>query len=309
MIAANRFTNVKCGLSFVILSLFWILAVSGVCWAAFGEDIEKPKPEFTREDQKMAAKLIPRGKTSSIRIEFQAYGGRLLGVEGVDFDSVADETVDVKDFRSALFAVKVVELPLGGEVKISMGSVYFTGSTQLWVVTPNPKERWVNGQAESVERPSRLQELALTVKDGGPFDSDGKINGEIMLIAGPKDSFWGYALGTLFIRFFGIFLVLGMLQAGMLLAGALFQRMERRPKASKTIPVLAPIAEEPEEVLEVVEPEAATAIGVALHLHLSALRASAALNLEQSDASSWARQGRTQIMRDRLLTHDRAGRK
>jgi len=134
----------------------------------------------------------------------------------------------------------------------------------------------VNGQAESVERPSRLQELALTVKDGGPFDSGRKINGEIMLIAGPKDSFWGYALGTLFIRFFGIFSVLGMLQAGMLLAGALFQRMERRPKASKTIPVLAPIAEEPEEVLEVIEPEAATAIGVALHLHFSALRASAA---------------------------------
>jgi len=39
---------------------------------------------------------------------------------GVDFDSVADKTVDVKDFRSALFAVKVVELPPGGEVKISM---------------------------------------------------------------------------------------------------------------------------------------------------------------------------------------------
>ena len=309
MIAAVKSRNIKRGLSFLILSLFWMLAVSGVCWAAFGEDIEKPKPEFTREDPKMAAKLIPRGKTSSIRIEFQADGGRLLGVEGVDFDSVVDETVDVKDFRSALFAVKVAELPPGGEARVSMTSAYFTGSTQLWVVTPNPKERWANGQAETVGRPGRLQELILTVKDGGPFDSDGKINGEIMLIAGPKDSFWGYALGTLLIRFFGIFLVLGMLQAGMLLAGALFQRMERRPQASKTIPVLAPIAEEPEEILEVIEPEMATAIGVALHLHLSALRASAALNLEQSDASSWARQGRTQIMRDRLLTHDRAGRK
>jgi hypothetical protein len=309
MIAADKSKNVKRGLSFLILSLFWMLAVSGVCWAAFGEDIEKPKPEFTREDPKMAAKLIPRGKTSSIRIEFQADGGRLLSVEGVDFDSVADQTVDRKDFRSAFFAVKVVELPPGGEVKVSMASAYFTGSTQLWVVTPNPKERWANSQAETVGRPSRLRELALTVKDGGPFDSDGKINGEITLIAGPKDSFWGYALGTLFIRFFGIFLVLGMLQAGMLLTGAVFQRMERRPKAPKTAPTLQPAVEEAEEVPESIEPEAATAIGVALHLHLSALRASVALNLEQSDASSWARQGRTQIMRDRMLTHDRAGRK
>jgi hypothetical protein len=100
-----------------------------------------------------------------------------------------------------------------------------------------------------------------------------------------------------------------MLQAGMLLAGSLFQRMKRRPKASKTAPTLQPAVEAEEEVTVSIEPEAATAIGMALHLHLEALRASTALNLEQSDASSWARQGRTQIMRDRLLTHDRAGRK
>jgi hypothetical protein len=33
------------------------------------------------------------------------------------------------------------------------------------------------------------------------------------------------------------------------------------------------------------------------------------MNLERSDGSSWARQGRSQIMRDCLLVQDRAGRK
>ena len=29
-------------------------------WAAFGEDLEKPKPEFTRKDDVITATLIPR---------------------------------------------------------------------------------------------------------------------------------------------------------------------------------------------------------------------------------------------------------
>jgi hypothetical protein len=141
------------------------------------------------------------------------------------------------------------------------------------------------------------------------LDSDGASNGEIVLIVGPKDSFWGYALGTLLIRFFGVFLVLGVLQAGMLLAGQVFQALDWRQEAPKITAATAAAAEEPEELSDTIEAEAATAIAVALHLHLAALQASAALNLSQLDASSWARQGRTQIMRDRLLTHDRAGRK
>jgi hypothetical protein len=285
------------------------LAISNTGWAAFGDDLEKPKPEFTRQDGRTVAKLIPRGKSTSVLIEFQATGGRLLGIEGMDFDPAGQRGMDAKDFRSDLFAVTAGRISPGGEVKMSLSSNYFTQATELWVLNRKLKTPWMNAQAEHIERTDGVQELAVTVKDGGPFDGDGASNGEIALVVAPKDSFWGYALGTLLIRFFGVFLVLGVLQVGMLLAGQVFQALHRRAQAPKTIPVRAPIAEEPEEVPETIEPEAAMAIGVALHLHLAALRASAALNLEESDASSWARQGRTQIMRDRLLTHDRASRK
>jgi hypothetical protein len=294
----------------LMVGLWCGLAIANAGWAAFGDDLEKPKPEFTRQEERMAAKLIPRGKSSSVLIEFQAAGGRLLGIEGVDFDPAGQRGMDAKDFRSDLFAVTAGGIPPGGEVKLSLSSNYFTQATELWVLNRASKTPWLPAGAESIERPDRVQELVVAVKDGGPLDSDGASNGEIVLIVGPKDSFWGYALGTLLIRFFGVFLVLGVLQAGMLLAGQVFQALDRRKETPKFAAVrTTALGEEPEKVSEGIEAEAATAIGVALHLHLAALRAEAAMNLEPSDASSWARQGRTQIMRDRLLTHDRAGRK
>lgn len=293
----------------LLIVLSCALAFSNAGWAAFGDDPEKPKPEFTRQEERMAAKLIPRGKSSSVLIEFQAAGGRLLGIEGMDFDPAGQKGLDAKDFRSDLFAVTVGEIAPGGEVKLSLSSSYFTQATELWVLNRASAPPWLPALAENIERPNRVQELVITVKDGGPLDSDGAANGEILLVVGPRDSFWGYALGTLLIRFFGVFLVLGVLQAGMLLAGQVFQALDRRKQAPKITAATAAAAEEPEVSAESIEAEAATAIAVALHLHLAALQASAALNLGQSDASSWARQGRTQIMRDRLLTHDRAGRK
>jgi hypothetical protein len=292
----------------LIIGILYVLAVSSPCWAAFGDDAEKPKAEFTRQGGRIVAKLIPRGKSTSVLIDFQTSGGTLLGVEGVDFDAAVQKGMDAKDFRSALFAVKAGGLAPGGEIKVSLSSTYFTQATELWVLNRALKTPWMNANAEHIERPNRVQELVVTVKDGGPFDRDGTVNGEITLVAGPKDSFWGYALGTLLIRFFGIFLVLGVLMGGMILAGLVFQRLGRRAEASKAAPALPPDAEELEKVAEAIEPETATAIGVALHLHLSALRAAAVLNLERPDGSSWALQGRSQIMRDRLRAYDRAGR-
>ncbi|MCU0562280.1 MAG: hypothetical protein MUD16_19090 [Desulfobacterales bacterium] len=285
------------------------LAIASAGWAAFGDDLEKPRPEFTRHEDRVAAKLIPRGKSTSVLIEFQAIGGRLLGIEGMGFDPAGQKGMDAKDFRSDLFAVTAGGISPGGELKLSLSSNYFTQATELWVFNRAAQPPWLAAPAENIERPNRVQELVVAVKDGGPLDSDGTVNGEIVLVVGPRDSFWGYALGTLLIRFFGVFLVLGVLQLGMLLAGQVFQALDRRKEAPRTAAARRAVAEEPAEALEAVEPEAATAIGVALHLHLAALRASAALSLEASDASSWARQGRTQIMRDRLLTHDRPGRK
>jgi Na+-transporting methylmalonyl-CoA/oxaloacetate decarboxylase gamma subunit len=147
------------------------------------------------------------------------------------------------------------------------------------------------------------------VRDGGPFDSDGAADGKVVLTAGPKDAFWGYALGTLFIRFFGIFLVLGLLMTGMIAVGRIFQRLERRRRSPKIPAPVLEIEAEAAASTAAAGPETAAAVAMALHLHLSALRAAADMSLEPADASSWARQGRSQIMRDRLSAYDRAGRR
>jgi hypothetical protein len=292
-----------------IIAISYVLTLSNPARAAFGEDADKPEPEFNRQDDQIVAKLIPRGKSTSVLIQFQTPDGKLLGVEGVDFDAAGQKGMDAKDFRSALFAIRIGGRSPGGEIKVALSSNYFTQATQLWVLNRALQTPWMNSDAVHIERPDRVEELVVTVTDGGPFDSDGSVNGEITLLAGPRDSFWGYALGTLLIRFFGIFLVLGVLMVGMILAGLVFRKLDRRTKAPKTAPVVQPATAEPEEVPQTIEPETAAAIGMALHLHLSALRAAAGMNLERSDGSSWTRQGRSQIMRDRLLAHDRVGRK
>jgi Na+-transporting methylmalonyl-CoA/oxaloacetate decarboxylase gamma subunit len=287
-----------------------LLAISIPGWAAFDEDVEKPKPDVNRQGETMTAKLIPRGKSTSVLIRFQVVeGGQLLDVAGADFEEADLKGIDPKDFRSDLFAVKVGDIPPGGAIKLAVSSNYFTQATELWVLNRALTPPWMNGNAEHIDRPERVEELVLTATDGGPFDSDGAANGEIAFLLGPRDSFWGYALGTLFIRFFGVFLVLSVLMLGMMLAGLVFQRLDRRKAIPKAAPVLPRAAVETAKAPDAVDPETAAAIGVALHLHLSALRAAAVLNLEPSDGSSWARQGRSQIMRDRLLTQDRAGRK
>jgi hypothetical protein len=293
----------------LVIGIFCAVVLSNPCWAAFGDDTEKPRPEFTRQDDQIVAKLIPRGKSTSVLIQFQAAGGTLLGVEGMGFDEAGHTGMDAKDFRSALFTMKLGGLSPGGEVKVAVSSSFFTQATELWALSRTLSNPWVNADAGHIERPGRVQELVLTVKDGGPLDSDGAANGEILLVVGSKDSFWGYALGTLLIRFFGVFLVLGVLMVGMILAGRVFQRLDRPAGPPNAAPAPPPVAERPNEILEVIEPETATAIGVALHLHLSPLRTAGVVNLERSDGSSWARQGRSQIMRDRLLVHDRSGRK
>jgi Na+-transporting methylmalonyl-CoA/oxaloacetate decarboxylase gamma subunit len=283
---------------------------AGEAWAVFGEDLEKPKPEFSRQGEAVNAKLIPRGKSSSILIEFQASGGRLAEVAGVDMDQIADGSVDAKDFRSAFFRVMIEGFATGGEATVSLKSTYFTGATELWIFNRAQTPAWMNARAQNLDRGEQLQELVVVVKDGGPFDSDGAADGQLTLIAGPKDSFWGYALGTLFIRFFGIFLVLGLLMAGMIAVGRVFQQLERRKRSPKIpAPVLEPETEFSATGRAATDPETAAAMAMALHLHLSALRAAADMSLEPADASSWARQGRSQIMRDRLSAYDRAGRK
>ena len=294
----------------LLMSIGSLLAGEGISLAAFGDDLEKPKPEFSRQDSRVVAKLIPRGKSTGVSIHFDVAGGRLAEVEAVGMEEAQHDEVDLKDYRSGLFAYSIEGVAPGGEAELSLSSNFFTGATELWVFNRRKGPPLTNSRAQNLDRPERTQALVLKLSDGGPFDSDGAADGKILLIAGPKDSFWGYALGTLLIRFFGIFIVLGVLQAGMLLAGAIFQRLEKQAARPRPEFIRKPAPAEDEAAPpDAIEPEAAAAIGLALHLHLSALRAAAALNLEPSDGSSWARQGRSQIMRDRLFIHDRTGRK
>ena len=129
------------------------------------------------------------------------------------------------------------------------------------------------------------------MKDGGPLDSDGVVNGAVRFVGGPRDSFWGSALGSLFIRFFGIFMVLTILMIGMLASSRIFQFIEGRKK--KFIPHQLPVREAPEPVL--VSPEMAAAIGLALHLHLGGGGHAPNLSLD-SRSAAWSVQGRSIAM-------------
>jgi len=279
-------------------------------WAAFGEDLEKPKPEFTRKGDVITATLIPRAKSTSVSINFQVSDGHLMDVEGMDFKEAANPSVDNKDFKSELYVIMIDKISPGEEVKVSITSDFFSSSTQFWVFNRHSKEPWMNSDAQNISLPDLVQKLVVSVKDGGPFDSDGATNGRITLTGGPKDSFWGYALGTLFIRFFGIFLVLSILMIGMIISGKFFQMFDRK-KAEKTKESqLQSVAATPDiQPAEEVESELATAISVALHLHFSGRRRQTATShFFTPILSPWARQGRERIMNARSIQKNRGNR-
>jgi hypothetical protein len=296
--------------TWLILTLMMVaLAPRTQAWAAFGEDLEKPKPEFTREKDVITATLIPRAKSSKIAIQFQVSGGRLVNVEGMDFQEAARPEVDNKDFKSELFTIKIDKVSLGGEAKVSITSDFFSSSTQYWIFNPKLKDPWMNSNAQNISLPDLVQKLTVTVKDGGPFDSDGATDGRITLVGGPKDSFWGYALGTLFIRFFGIFLVLSILMIGMIISGMVFKRLDKRKEIRDKEILLQPKPFTPEiQPPESVEPELAAAVCAALNLHFSEHRPAQRATVTHSGMSPWLRQGRERIMNARSLPTNRGKR-
>jgi len=288
-----------------------VLHASAALALTFG-DVEKPVPVFSRTDDTMSAKLIPRAKSTSVVIQFKADGGRLRDVTGVDFETAERPEVDVKNFKSALFAISVGDVPEGGEVRVSVISDFFTGSTAFYVFNPHLATAWSDAQAENISLPDRVQELVVTVKDGGPRDSDGAADGNITLVGGPRDSFWGYALGTLFIRFFGIFIVLSILMAGMIFSGLFFEYLERRRSRRQSgrtgaagMPAAAPSADAGKAPAPDIPEEDVAAIAAALHLHISACRACPPLCLETCRPSSWAHDGLDRMMSDRLVVFNR----
>ncbi len=195
-----------------------------------GQELEKPRPVFTRNGEEISAKFIPRAKSTSVILNFKVTkGGKLLDVKGMDFEKADRPEVDIKNYKSALFIVEVGEVsPVGSDATVAISSDFFSSGTQYRIFNEKLPTPWMNSECQNISTTNRVRDLIVTVKDGGPFDSDGEANGSITLVGGPRDSFWGYALGTLFIRFFGIFLVLGVLMAGMMLSGAIFSRMESK---------------------------------------------------------------------------------
>ncbi|MGV8075640.1 MAG: OadG family protein [Syntrophobacteraceae bacterium] len=271
------------------------------------EDTEKPQPEFSRNGDIITAKLIPRGKSTSILIDFAVSGGKPISLEATDFDQADSPLVDKKDFRSALFTARIGEITPGAEVELSMACNYFTGSTRFWVYNPKSSPVWRDVEAKNEALPDRVNRLRAKVKDGGPLDSDGESNGEITLIFGPSDSFWGYAIGTLFIRFFGVLMVLAVLQIGMNLAGLLFRTIESRSARGKRggepLQTIPPVAERAAQHLP--DSGTAAAIAMALHLHFSHEFPGKRIVLSFSESPSWSYQGRTHLMSSRSSVFNR----
>jgi len=285
------------------------LTAAPAAWAAFGEVIEKPVPEFSRQGDRISAKLIPRAKSTSVQIQFSAAGAELLDVAGLDFEKAERPEVDVKNFKSALFVIHLGDVIPGGEAKVSLTSDFFISSTQFYVFNETLPQSWIISDAANLTLPDRMQELVVTVKDGGPLDSDGKVDGRITLVGGPRDSFWGYALGTLFIRFFGIFIVLTILMLGMIISGLFFQWLARRKVAGvdkTTADGAFQIAKEKASPPGVrMDPAMAAAVAAALHLHLAGAAVSPVLKPSGSAPGSWSLQGRAQMMAERLLVFNR----
>ena len=199
--------------------------------------MEKPKPEFTRSGERIAAKLIPRAKSTSVTIEFEVTaGGRLEDVKGIDFATVDRPEVDIKNFKSAVFEIDIRNVARGGKASLAVRSDFFTLSTAFYVFNPKREQPWIRDtQTDNRALANRVRELTVQVQDGGDLDSDGQADGRIVVVGGPRDSFWGYALGTLFIRFFGIFIVLTILMIGMLVSGRIFKIMHKFLKNTSSI--------------------------------------------------------------------------
>jgi hypothetical protein len=293
----------------------WLLAMPALLlfaassFAAFGEDIEKPHPEFSQKYGGWIARLTPRGKSTPVEIRFQAEGGKITVVAEKAYPPENLPKVDPKNFRSDFFSIQA-SAASGAEVVVSVSSDYFTSATDLWGPVTVNSTTWGPTGAINSALADRVNKLTVKVRDGGPLDADGAANGRIEVIVGPRDSFWGYAMGTLFIRFFGIFIVLSILMTGMILSGKVFERIAGRskpvlPTPTRHMPAAAPPLAAADSQPEL-SAEAAAAVAVALHLHSQAERSKPVRDVRP--ASAWAVFGRGQIMNDRLPIFDRVKR-
>ncbi len=281
-----------------------VLLCCQIGWASSLSPSTAEPPVFTHKGEKIAASLLPRAKSTPIRMTFGAAGGRLAAVAAKPFEEAARPEVDKKDFKSGLFVIQVVNLPVGASACVAIASDFFSSSTEYWIFNAHRAAPWAEAQILNQARDSRVRELTLTVTDGGPSDSDNAADGCITLVGGPKDSFWGYALGTLLIRFFGIFLVLSILMIGMLCSGKIFEKLEARKARARRQDRKSGSGQVPPEghsanEAQTPDTESVAALSAALHLHFSQVQAPAPLALKTSGATAWTQQGRQRAMESR----------
>jgi hypothetical protein len=289
-------------------------------------DREKPRPDFVRKGEEIIAELVPRGKSGKVKVEFQVSGGSLVDVQGVDFETARRQEVDAKDFRYALFAINIAGLAPGGQAKILLRSDFFSPSTGYGIFNERVSPAWTKAAVENSQVAGRLRQMSFQVTDGGPLDSDGADNGRITVVGGPMDSFWGYAIGTLVIRFFGVFVVLVILQIGMLVSGRFFIARKNKQDIALGKPGLTDVTEdldlvkadrgtdtqrpEPEVLLSSqAEPSAEEAAAITLALHLYSTAHPAPVPGPSTThpprfwscpmSGSWTMSGRERIMRER----------
>lgn len=289
-----------------MMSAALFLSPVTTAWGAFGEDVERPKPVFRADGGDWVAELIPRGKSTSIKIRFNVSGGVLEEPASTEFSEKEMPTnIDLKNYRSGFFGLQIVPTNPGGEVTVSISSDYFNSGTDVWGWNDRKVRTWNTVGIENVQDEQKNNTLSFKVRDGDLLDEDGSSNGRIQLIVGPRDSFWGYAIGTLLIRFFGVFLVLAVMEIGMIVSGRVFQSMEKKAALvhSTEVPVLPDEAGEEESAPVELPASLAAAIAMALHLHTKS-----GPKLYLADAhtgSAWSEFGRSQCMADRMSAFDR----
>ncbi len=312
------------------LATAWIVWLfgwwTGIGWAAFGDDIEKPQPKFVREGNTVIATLLPRAKSTSVQIRFEPDRSLPMEVSGIDFETIRTPDLDIKEFKSAFFQVDIEGVVPGGQVVLSITSDFFTSSTQYWVYRPDGAVRWSDSGVAAKKVADKVYTFSVSIQDGGPFDADGTADGRIRFIGGPKDGFWSYALGTLVIRFFGVFMVLSVLMIGMMVVGRLFVHFEKGGAiaAPKTAPApakkasSAPTAEGGEEAAVAAiataihlsrggraEEEEAIAAAIAVALYLEANAGSSAREGSLGGRNDWAIVGRQLLQETRLQVFTR----
>ena len=296
-----------------IVALVLPLFIQSQSLAAIGEDTEKPVPEFTRAGQTITAKLIPRAKSTSVLIDFNTAQGKLTDVKGIEFEAIKTPELDIKEFKSSFFDVTIDDISPGADADITISSSFFTVSTEYWLYSSKKPAKWYDSGLKTIKGADNANHFVIHVTDGGELDGDGMANGRIQLIGGPKDYFWSYALGTLVVRFFGVFLVLSMLMIGMMSAGQLFVAIEKKrvrlapPQYQAPKPATAPRSAQinSHDVPSAPDPDTVAAIATALHLHLAPKTSRNAVDGKRAGQNSWVQYGRVEIQNSRIQTFQR----